>query len=37
MSRKWHAGLFVLGAAVFAYLVARIGVGRSSPTPAARA
>lgn len=28
MSRKWHAGLFVLGAAVFAYLVARIGVGR---------
>src|SRR5882762_5278351 len=28
MIRKWHAGLFVLGAAVFAYLVARIGLGQ---------
>jgi uncharacterized protein (TIRG00374 family) len=28
MSRKLQAALFVLGAAVFAYLIARIGVGR---------
>lgn len=28
MSRKLRAGLFVLGAAVFAYLVAQIGAGR---------